>query len=105
MWIKVVASGILFSKLFTFLFNLLNFLFLTTTLFTASLIFFKSTGTVFNLKPKSKASNFVFKLFKPVGTLTSLLMSGLWTSDFKAIKSILVAKLDVSTLVVSFNSF
>ena len=44
MSVKVVASEILFFKLF------------------------KSTGTVFNVST-SKSSLFVFKLFKPVGTL------------------------------------
>ena len=32
-------------------------------------------------------------------------MSSLSTSDFKAIKSLLAAKLDVSTLIVSLNFF
>ena len=58
--------------------------------------FFESTGTVFNLAI-SKSS--VFKLFKLVGTLTNLLMSYLSTSTFKAIKSFLAAKSDVSTPV------
>ena len=34
---------------------------------------FKSTGIVFDL-PTSKSSTFVFKLIKPVGTLTNLLV-------------------------------
>ena len=66
--------------------------------------YFKSIGTVFDL-PKSKSSLFVFKLFKLVGILTNLLMSSLSTSDFKAIKSLLAAKLDVSTLIVSLSFF
>ena len=38
MWINVVASGIFFSKLFTFVFSVLNFVFLTTSLVTTSLL-------------------------------------------------------------------
>ena len=64
--------------------------------------FFKSTGTVFNLSLRN-SSTFVFKLIKPGGTLTNLLISSLSTSTFKATKSFLVAKLDVSKLVASFN--
>ena len=59
-----------------------------------SLIFFKSTGTVYTL-PTGKCSTFVFKWFKIVGTLTNLLMSSLSTSTFK----------DVSTPVAWSNSF
>ena len=40
-----------------------------------------------------------------MGTLTNLLMSSLWTTAFKAIKSIFAAKLDVSTPIVLFNFF
>ena len=83
MWFKVAASGIFFSELFTFVSSVLNFVFLITALSTASLNFFKSTGTVLNL-PTSKQSNFVFKLFKLVGTFISLLMSSLSTSAFKS---------------------
>ena len=57
-----------------------------------------STGTVFNL-PTSKSSTFDFKLFQLVGTSKNLLMSSLSTSAFKAIKSFLAAKSDVSTPV------
>ena len=39
LWIKVFASGIFSSKLFTFVFSLLNFVFLTTSLSTKSLNF------------------------------------------------------------------
>ena len=60
---RVVASGIFLSKLLNFVFSVLNFVSLTTSLSTTSLGFFKSTGTVFNL-PKSKSVSFVFKLFK-----------------------------------------
>ena len=42
---------------------MLDFVFLTTSLSTTSLNFFKSTGTVCNL-PSSKSTTFVFKLFK-----------------------------------------
>ena len=93
MLINAVASGILFSNLFTFIFSMLNFAFLTS-LSTTLVIFFKSTGTVFNL-PTSKSSTFVYKLFKPVRTLVSLLMSNLPTSAFKAMKYFLAAKADV----------
>ena len=37
MWINVVASGVFFSKQFTFVFSVLNFVFLTTLLSTVSL--------------------------------------------------------------------
>ena len=63
-----------------------------------------STGTVFNL-PTSKSSPFVFKLFKRVGTLTTLLMSSLPASPFEAKKYFLAAKSDVSKPVASSNSF
>ena len=53
------------------------------------------TENFFNLQT-SKSSTFVFKLFKLVGALASLLMSGLSTSPFKALKSFLAAKSDVS---------
>ena len=66
--------------------------------------FFKSTGTVSNL-PTSKSSTFVFKLFKLVEKLVSLLMIILSTSAFKAIKSVLEAKSDVSMPVACSNSF
>ena len=58
----------------------------------------KSKEKVFNL-PTSKSSTFVFKLFKLAETLTKLLISSLLTSVFKATKSFLAAKPDVSTLV------
>ena len=81
-----------------------NFVFLTTSLSTASFNFLKSTGTVFNL-PTSKSSTFVFKLFKPVETLVNLLMCSLSTSAFKAIESFLAAKSDISIPVACSNSF
>ena len=77
---------------------MLNFVVITTSLATTSHNFCKSTGTVFNL-PSSKSSTFVFKLFKLVGTLTSLLITYLSNSAFKAIKSFLAAKSDLSTPV------
>ena len=73
-------------------------MFLTISLFTTSLNFFRFTGTVFDLAT-SKASTFVFKLFKLVGTLTNLLMSSLSISAFKAIKYLLAVKSDVSTTI------
>ena len=100
-WTKVHASGILLSQLFTFVFSFLNFLFLATYLITASLHFFKSTSSVSNLP----TSTFVFKLFKPVGPLTNLLVPSLSTSAYKAIKYPLASKLQVSTPVASLNYF
>ena len=61
---------------------MLNFLFFITSLSTASLNFFKSTGTVFNL-PTSKSSTFALILLELVGTLVSLLISSLSTSALK----------------------
>ena len=81
--------------MFTFVSSVLSFVFLTTSLSTTSLNFFKSTGTVFHL-PTSKLSTFVFKL---IGRLINLLMPNLSTSAFKAIKSFLAAKSGVSTTV------
>ena len=49
MRIKVVALGIFLSNLLSFVFSVLIFLFLTTSLFATLLNFFKSKGTVFNL--------------------------------------------------------
>ena len=86
MCIKEVASRFSFSKLFTFVLSVLNFVFLTTSLSPTSFNYFKSTGLVFNL-PTSKSSTIVFKLIKLVGTLVSLLMSSFSNSAVKAIKS------------------
>ena len=94
---RVVASGIFISKLFTFVFSVLNFVFLTRSLSTTSLKVFKATVTVFNL-PTSKSFTFVFKLFKLIETINLLLFS-LPTSAFKAMKSFLAAKSDASTPV------
>ena len=77
---------------------------LTTSFFTTSLNFPKSTGTVFN-SPTFKSFTFLFKLFKLVGTLINLLISSLSTSAFKAIKSFLASKSDVSTPVAYSKSF
>ena len=66
----------------------------STSLSTTSLNFLKSTGTFYNL-PTYESSTFVFKLFKLVETLTSLLMSSLSASAFKAINSFLAAKSNV----------
>ena len=87
---ELITSEIFFSKLFTFVFGVLNFVFLTTSLSTRSLNFYKSAGEVFNL-PASKSSTIAFKLFKLAQRLTGLLMSNLSTSAFKAIKWILAA--------------
>ena len=106
MWIKIVASGMLLSKLFSFKLSLLNFEYLTTCLLTTSPNSFKYTGKVFNLST-SKSSTSIFKLSKPVKTLTNLLMSNLSTTPFQAIKSLtcLLAKLGVSTPVTFFTYF
>ena len=106
MWIKIVASGMLLSKLFSFKLSLLNFEFLTTCLLTTSPNSFKYTGKVFNLST-SKSSTSIFKLSKPVRTLTNLLMSSWSTTPFQAMKSLtnLAAKLGVSTPVTSFDYF
>ena len=79
-------------------------MFLSTSLSTTSLNFFKYTEKVFSL-PTSKSFTFVFKVFKLDGTLTSLLISTLSTSALKAIKSFLATKSDVSTHVAWSNSF
>ena len=62
---------------------MLNFVFLTAALSTASLNCFKSTGIVFSVSIY-KSSTFVSKLFKLFGRLISLLMSSLSTSAFEA---------------------
>ena len=86
MRINAVASKILFSKLMIFVFNVLNFIFLTTSSSTTTLNFSRSAGEVYHL-PTSKLSSFILKLFKLVVTLTSLLKFSLSTSAFKEIKS------------------
>ena len=98
MWIKVVPLGVLFSKLSTIIFSVLNFVLLTTSSSTTSLNFYKPT--VFNLST-SKASTFVLELSK----LVNLLISSLWTPAFKAIKSFLASKSDVSMPVAYSNYF
>ena len=87
-------------------FNVLYTAFSTTSLSITSLNFFKSLGTVSNF-PTSNLSAFLSKSksFKPVETLTHLLMSSLPTSPFKAIKCFLAAKSDVSVPVAFPNSF
>ena len=79
----------------TFVYSVLNFAFLTTSLSTASFSFSKSTETVFGL-PTFKSSTFVFKLFNLVATFISLLIYSLSTSAFKARKSFLGGKSDIS---------
>ena len=63
-----------------------------------------SIGTAFN-SPTSKSSTFGFNLFRPLGTLTNLLMSSLSTSAFKAIKSFLAPKSDVLTPPVAYSNY
>ena len=58
-----------------------------------------------DINKKSVATDFAFYGdSKLVGTLTNLLISSLSTSAFKAIKSFLATKSDVSTPVACFNS-
>ena len=85
--IKVVASGIFFNKWFTFVYSVLNFVCLATSLSSASFNFFKSRETFFSL-PTSKWFTFLKKLLKLVGSLTSLLMFNFPSSAFKAIRCI-----------------
>ena len=92
----IVASAIVFSKLFTYVFRVLNFVFLATSLSTTSLVFFNSTGTVFNL-PTSKSSTFVSKLFKIVGALKSVLMFSLSLSALQSKKTFFAVRSDVLT--------
>ena len=96
MWIKVVPLGVLFSKLSTIIFSVLNFVLLTTSSSTTSLNSYKPT--VFNLST-SKASTFVLELSK----LVNLLISSLWTPAFKAMKPFLASKSDVSMHVAYSN--
>ena len=62
-----------FLLLFTFLFSVLEIVFLATFLLATSLKFFKITRTAFN-SLTSKSFAFVFKLSKLVGALANLLM-------------------------------
>ena len=80
------------------------FVFLTTSLSTTSFIFYKFTGTVFKL-PASKSFTFIFKSFKLVRTLVIFLISSFLSSSFKAIKSFLAAKSDVSMSAACCNSY
>ena len=77
-----MVSGIFFYKIFSFVFSLLNFVFLTVSLSSTLLIFLKSTGIDFNL-PTSKSFIFGLKLLKLVGTLASLLKSSFLISVSK----------------------
>ena len=70
-----------FSKLFTFVFSVLNFIFLKTSLSTISVNFFRSAGR-FSCLPTSTSSTFVFKFLKLVATLTILLMSSFFEIFF-----------------------
>ena len=64
-------SFFFFFQITCFRFQYVEFEFFTPSLFTTSLNFFKSIGTVFNL-PTSKSFTSVFKLFKLVGTKAKL---------------------------------
>ena len=76
-------------------------MFLTTLWYTTSIKFaissLKSIGTILN--------TFVFKSFKLVGILTNSLISSSSTSAFRAIKSFLAAKSNISTPVACSNYF
>ena len=86
MRVNVVASGILFSKSFTFVFSVLNFVYLTISLSTTSLIF-SGLQEQFLIYQHLNHLLLFFKLFKLVGTLTNLSISNWSTSAFKAMKS------------------
>ena len=79
------------SKLFSFVFSLLSFVFSRTSLLTTPLIFFKSGGTVFNYHHLNHILLFII-------TETS------WKT-LKQKKSRLAVKLDVSAPVALFDSF
>ena len=104
MIIKLVLLGMFLSKLFPFVFSMLNVVFLQLYYLLQHLSFFKSAVTVFNL-PTSNSSMIVFKLLKLVGILAGLFISSLITSAFKAIESFLATKSDVSMLVTCSNLF
>lgn len=104
MQINVDGSGILDSNLVTFGFSLFYLVLSATSLSIASLNFVKSTETAFS-STISESSALFFKLFKPLGTCTSLPISNCLTSTFKAIKSVLGAKLKTSTPAACLNSF
>ena len=65
--------------------NPLHIVFLTTSLSTILLNFYKSTGTGFNLST-SNLSTLFFKVFNLLGTFYNLSISNLSTSDFKLAK-------------------
>ena len=69
---KVVPLRVFCPKLHSFVFGVLNFVFLATSLSGTSFSVFKSRETVFNL-PTSKLSSFVFKLSKLVGKVFKVL--------------------------------
>ena len=96
--------GNFFSKLFTFGFSVLNFVFLTTSLSVTLLNFVKTIEKILNL-PTSKSSTFDFELFISGGTITNLWMFSLSTLAVKAIKFSLAANSDVSTPLAFANSF
>ena len=52
----------------------------------------------------SNLSTLLFKLLKPLGTYFNLSVSNLSTSDSKLVKSVFLAKSDVSTVAVFLKS-
>ena len=70
---------------------------------TASLSLLKPPGTVANLLTFNLFT-LLSKLFKPVGTFSSLSLPNLPTSDFKLAKSTFLANFDVLTTVALLKS-
>ena len=71
--------------------------------FSSNQHFFHIKETLFTFST-SKSSTFAFKLFRPFGILTNLLVPSLLTSASNATKSVLDPKLDTSTPVATLNS-
>ena len=79
----------------TYLTNSSYIVFLTTSLSTTTLNFFKSTGIGFNL-PTFTLATLLFKLFEALGTIFNSSISNSSTSDFKLDKSYFLENFDVS---------
>ena len=76
-------------------------MFLTASLSTTSLNFYKSIGTVANLS-KSNLSALLSKLFKPFGPFFNSSISNSSTSDFKLVKSSFLANCHNFTNLIQF---
>ena len=86
MGIRMVALAMLFSKLFTVELSLLNYEFLTSSLLTTSLNFFKYTGTVCNL---SISKTFTFKPYKSYAYLLNVEpINSMFLKTFHCVKSV-----------------